>query len=325
MKTIKEWFESVENAIFRKVLLMRYNNSEEPVTHLIQAIWMGINFSDTVEGFDFWKNVWNELQTSKESPTFNAKYPVMQVEWLDVNECIWCETEEEKKYIQTLLYQNDIKYGGTGHIDREDYYYLPKCHWMDVKTFNPKNYIIYPAKLFIKDMKQDLLEEAKRRYPIGCIIKTDDDRLILKVKSIEQFGEYLIAYGDLINKLGYYDYGGKKYSFIPYKSSVLYVNNQWAEYVEVFGFKVGDVIDKDILNKWEHEERFKDKWKLKNIDWSFNPEIQNINYIDNHICLNLRGIWIKAEGLREFIELEKLKQDAEKAEKEFINCLNEFN
>jgi hypothetical protein len=174
MKTIKQWFESVENPILRKVLLMRCNKEDLVFicNSLEYAIYYAFISNDTPEDTEFWNQVQREFYKLNESPTFNAKYPVMQVEWLDENECIWCETKEETKEILRLMQKADLlkwdKYGLDTDLEIEHYSSLHKNKQCFVPKLNiqlhldlakSENYTIYPAKLFIKDMKQNLIEE----------------------------------------------------------------------------------------------------------------------------------------------------------------------
>lgn len=328
MKTIKEWFESVENPILRKVLLMRYNElrykTGEPVNieGLSEALFYCFSFRKSVEGGEFWTKVYLELCNSNESPTFNAKYPVMQIKWLDENECIWCQTEEEANQICQLINYNWLD--NKNYILNFDWYNLKSlCYYPKSNSFLPlfasenKKHTIYPAKFFIKDMKQDLLEEAKKRYPIGC-----------KFKSLRNSKNYVVAEGIFYqNSLR----GGSiLVNHTRKNSDYVYYNNQWAEYVEIFRFKVGDVIEADILDKWSKIDfnYFVKQWGKCNHSIYTDKSIKDIQFIDGHVAFKIDqfdNAWIKAEGLREFIELEKLKQDAAKAEQQFIDCLNEFN
>lgn len=78
MKTIKEHFESVENPILKKVLLKNLPQKYDYLAHDLQeAIFCQFSVSGIIN--DFWIQVVKELITYPESPTFNAKYPVMQV------------------------------------------------------------------------------------------------------------------------------------------------------------------------------------------------------------------------------------------------------
>lgn len=312
MKTIKEWFESVENPILRKVLLMRLNeyNEKGSTNSLLNAIYSALCVFKSIEGFRFWNDVYNELKKHNESPTFNAKYPVMQVDWLDENECIYCKTKEERDLIVEILKHSNLFYGKIGNIHTFESYYIINGKSSHISLFKPENYTIYPAKLF---MKNDLLNEAKRRFPIGCRIN-------------QHFG---------IRKIHHQDF-----RFVRTTNSIaadsdgtnvtmLYENNQWAEYVEVYGFKVGDIIEADIVREWclNGDNLLSVNWTKYHIGyfWKEPFKIDKIAYLDNHVAFKLSGMnWIKAEGLREFIELEKLKQDVKEAEKQFIECCNEL-
>lgn len=304
MKTIKEWLKSVENPILRKVLLMRYDEKFVQINlykdSLADSILSAFQWNLTVESYDFWENVYDDLINSNESQTFNAKYPVMQIEWLDENECIHCETEEEAYQIGKLVNsettpEKDMCYYRNGSV-----YYISRIHF---------NHQTYPAKLFIKqeNKMENLLEEAKKRYPIGCRfkdcisaiaqeswgtgvnnLKQDPNiRIICQVKS-----EYGVA------------------------TSHVYYNSKWAEYIEVFGFKVGDVVDVNILEKWCTQNNNwlnskTNKWCTNNSNLSELVdgnilEITKIQYINDAISFtfNSKGcikLCVKAEGLREFI------------------------
>jgi hypothetical protein len=103
MKTIKEWFESVENRIFRKVLLISYLNAISKFdTIKYSSLSNAVKYFFEVEGLYnkfkssvFWFTVSNELRKYSNCTTFNTKYPIIQIEWLDENECIHCKTVEE--------------------------------------------------------------------------------------------------------------------------------------------------------------------------------------------------------------------------------------
>jgi len=175
MKTIKEWFESVENLILRKVLLMRYDSNYDVHSDgeysLKASITYGFDWNKTVEGYKFWIDVTNELKSSNESPTFNAKYPVMQVEWLDENECIHCETVVEKSQIESLL-SNRISYVITGSPDSERCYIILNPKFPAVYLFRPETYTIYPAKLFIENI---LKLKTMTELPEYFVIKREAD------------------------------------------------------------------------------------------------------------------------------------------------------
>ena len=176
MKTIKEWFESVENLILRKVLLMRYDSNYDVHSDgeysLKASITYGFDWNKTVEGYKFWIDVTNELKSSNESPTFNAKYPVMQVEWLDENECIHCETVVEKSQIESLL-SNRISYVITGSPDSERCYIILNPKFPAVYLFRPETYTIYPAKLFIKQQKQINMKQSLTLGQLKDLVNAD--------------------------------------------------------------------------------------------------------------------------------------------------------
>jgi hypothetical protein len=174
MKTVKEWFESVENPILRKVLLMRYDKefSENVETVRLEfALSNAFYWNHSIEGEDFWDVVYDELFKSNESPTFNAKYRVMQVEWLDENECIYCETVVEKSQIESLL-SNRISYVITGSPDSERCYIILNPKFPAVYLFRPETYTIYPAKLFIENI---LKLKTMTELPEYFVIKREAD------------------------------------------------------------------------------------------------------------------------------------------------------
>lgn len=359
MKTIKEWFESVENPILRKVLLMRldeYNkNYKEKVNSFIQATIKGFYISQTKEGGKFWYKVFVELKKYNKSSTFNAKYPVMQVEWLDENECIHCETEEECGKLYELLGEK----WDCGSLKGLCFFVKLKS-WTFYSMLNriyqyEEKPTIYPAKLF---MKKDLLEQAKLRFPIGTKFKSPEDNIVYT------------ATGKYYKSCNYSSPNEPNYKSIlvevnnTNKGSYLFFNQQWANYVEVYEFKVGDVLETDIVREWclNGDNLLSVNWTKYHIGYSWKEpfKIDKITYLDNNIAFKLSGMnWIKAEGLREFIELEKqktfdkivshysklgvdilsdlktqelkfdlanqkLKQDVKEAEKQFIECCNDL-
>jgi hypothetical protein len=306
MKTIKEYFESVENPILKKVLLMSLPQKYDYLVHDLQeAIFCQFAISGIVDGF--WIQVTEELKSSTESPTFNAKYPVMQVEWLDENECIHCGIEEEANQICKLMHNVGLKWLQGETYESTTRYYESRCRtcyfpfrgiW-DKLNLLESTTVIYPAKLFIKSKMENLLKEAKLRYPIGCVVKHPLDKELHL--TIDDFNFYLDGMDNNI-------FCSTTYNKQSPLRSCIYYKEQWAKYVEVFGFKVGDVLDKDILTEWTKiGQNWNDnnKWEVNLRPFRRSRTIESIEYINNSIALkiivNTYPVYIKAEGLREFI------------------------
>lgn len=161
MKTIKEWFESVENPILRKVLLMRMtkliHQQNQQVGSLSIAVEEGINWYSSKEGYHFWQQVFDDLLISNESSLFNFTYPVLKVEWLNENDCIHCETKEDADKICKLM--NKTKLPFYWYENANEYYPLfndKTCFFVkegkvgDLDFALKNNYTIYSSKLFIK-------------------------------------------------------------------------------------------------------------------------------------------------------------------------------
>jgi hypothetical protein len=95
----------------------------------------------------------------------------MQLEWLDENECIYCETVVEKSQIESLL-SNRISYVITGSPDSERCYIILNPKFPAVYLFRPETYTIYPAKLFIENI---LKLKTMTELPEYFVIKREAD------------------------------------------------------------------------------------------------------------------------------------------------------
>jgi hypothetical protein len=145
----------------------------------------------------------------------------------------------------------------------------------------------------------ELLNLAKRRYPIGCKFKSEEMNRVYTVTGND-------FYHTPPNKS---NHKGILVSCNNSFGQHIYYENQWAEYAEVYGFKVGDTIPFGILNKWVSIEGncFEDGTVVKWVgNWYKDRTIEKIQFINNTICFQMSDsfdwIWIKAEGLREFIK-----------------------
>ncbi|WP_372938106.1 DUF3310 domain-containing protein [Seonamhaeicola sp.] len=74
MKTIKEWFELVEDDKLRKELLDNYDESynyfENKANTISRAIDYGFEWSETKQGQDYWNNIYNsEIKIKQQTPT----------------------------------------------------------------------------------------------------------------------------------------------------------------------------------------------------------------------------------------------------------------
>lgn len=92
MKPILQWYKSVEDAELRAKLLRNGTNVAMPTKTLADAIKGGIVWSETKEGYQYWRRVYEKaaagrISAMNRTEIFNEDFVIEFTKWTHTAEC----------------------------------------------------------------------------------------------------------------------------------------------------------------------------------------------------------------------------------------------
>lgn len=170
--------------------------------------------------------------------------------------------------------------------------------------------------------EDDLISEAKRRYPLGTKFRPahipDNDItkycIVTEDSVFEKYGDQIVL---TINGHWWIEKGNPKYGNTYYIRYVCY-EGKWAEIVSyepeinTYGLKVGDILKQEIINAWAYIEGnfcayVQKGWVDVFCSYGEDRKIEDFRDIDGQIGFHVSGCtegthYLKAEGFKEFAD-----------------------
>lgn len=238
----------------------------------------------------------------------------------EYDECIKTSKSLVGRYVKALRNINILKKGDYDLILSEDptLFQCEKSLSWSKSRFEEGDFELMPEGFKPED---DLISEAKRRYPLGtkfrpahilsntseyCIVtedsifEKDEDQIVLTVN-----GQWWIGRGNL-------KYGNTSCG------RCVYYKGKWAEIVSdepeinTYSLKVGDTLKQEIINAWAYIEGnfctdVQTGWVDVFCRYSEDRKIEDFRDIDGQIGFHVSGCtegthYLKAEGFKEFAD-----------------------
>ena len=170
--------------------------------------------------------------------------------------------------------------------------------------------------------EDDLISEAKRRYPLGTKFRPahipDNDItkycIVTEDSVFEKYGDQIVL---TINGHWWIEKGNPKYGNTYYIRYVCY-EGKWAEIVSyepeinTYGLKVGDILKQEIINAWAYIEGnfcayVQKGWVDVFCSYGGDRKIEDFRDIEGQIGFHVSGCtegthYLKAEGFKEFAD-----------------------